>query len=108
MPERVTQLYSKCTLCDHAAGYGFPEGECPGCDGSGYVPAAQASACIDHDFLDLIPIALEHHGDDVERLSECVEFTDPRDGKRYEIVVREVDQADDDEEEEEDDEGGEG
>lgn len=52
----------------------------------------------DHAVLDKIAcllIALGEYGR-VSRESECVEFTDPTDGRRFEIVVREIDQSDED------------
>lgn len=54
----------------------------------------------DHDVLDKIADSLAAYSDslgdnstivDVTRESECVEFTDTLTGKRYEIVVREID-----------------
>lgn len=52
---------------------------------------------VDHPVLDVLADVLA--GDfgvddmimDVSRESECVEFSDRRTGKRYEIVVREID-----------------
>lgn len=48
----------------------------------------------DHKVLDYIANQLGILGDykDLSRESECVEFTDPADGRRFEIVVREIDQ----------------
>lgn len=58
--------------------------------------------CEDHPVLDVIATAIApefEHGrpddvgpaEDVTREGECVEFTDPRDGRRYETVVRPID-----------------
>jgi len=51
------------------------------------------STTENHDILDDIYEWLEGsvEYDGVERLSECVEFTDPSDGQVYEIVVRPID-----------------
>ena len=57
-------------------------------------PPCETMVPIDHDVLDLIASCLDDtpaYAGKVSRESECIEFVDPRDGWRYEIVVRALD-----------------
>lgn len=65
--------------------------------------------CGDHPILDWIADRMEQapgeasgkskEWSEFSRESECIEFTDPGDGRRFEIVVREIDDTRDEEDE---------
>ena len=60
---------------------------------------AEAQKAAMSEVLDIIKHALDtlpmYATRGVSRESECVEFTDPTSGRRFEIVVREIDDDDD-------------
>jgi hypothetical protein len=74
---------------------------CSHCNGTGFVPAAQILPCEDHPVLDVIARAITPEFDlgrpddpgpaeCVTRESECVEFRDTTNGRRFEVIVRPI------------------